>query len=73
MENIKFVIVSGDFPKSGIALPLGNRRVRAAALRALALYKGKNFWSRAKIRLLRLFNFRIVWTALFRKTFEIAP
>lgn len=66
-------MISGDFPKSGIALPLGNRRVRASALRALSLYKGKDFWSRAKIRLLEIFNFSFIWRMLFRKKFVMSP
>lgn len=68
--SANFAIISGDFPKSGIALPLGNRKVRMAALRALLLYKGNNFWSRARINLLRVFNFKFVWRILFRTVHE---
>ena len=73
MENSKLVVINGNFPKSGIALPCENRRIRASALQALYLYKGKNFWSKAKINFLRLFNFSFVWRILFRKKFVITP
>ncbi len=70
-ESKFFAVLSGNFPESGIALPLGNRKVRAAALRELCLYKGKTFRKRAEITLLRIFNFRFVWDILFRKRFFV--
>jgi|SRR3989344_211996 len=67
--RFKFVVVSGDFPKNGVALPFGNYAVRRAALREFYLYKGKTFWSKAKIRLLQVFNFALVWKTAFPKKF----
>ncbi len=66
-ESSEFVVVSGEFLKSGIALPLGTGRVRAAALRELYLYKGRTFWSKAKIAFLEIFNFAFIWRLIFPK------
>src|SRR3989344_4815059 len=69
---LKLAIISGNFPKSGIALPFGNRRLRTAALKELYLYKGKDFWSKTKINLLRVFNFSFVWNLVFKKKYLIS-
>lgn len=66
-ERFQFMMISGDFPKTGIALPFGNRKVRAAALRELYLYKGRFFWNKVKIGLLQSFNFPFVWNLVFKK------
>ena len=60
-EQFKFVIVSGDLPKSGIALPYGSRKLRAGALEELYLYKGRFWRNKIKISFLKIFNFKFVW------------
>lgn len=69
--HFKFVIVSGDFPNSGVALPLINRKVRGAALRELCLYKGRTLRNKLKIGFLRIFNFSFIWDLVFRKKFVV--
>lgn len=66
-----FAVASGDFPKTGIALPFGNRRVRAAALEQLLLYKGRSFGNKAKVFLLQALNFPFVWNLVFKKKFSV--
>ncbi|MBI2035419.1 MAG: hypothetical protein HYT12_01905 [Candidatus Liptonbacteria bacterium] len=66
-SEARFVVLSGEFLKSGVALPFGAKHLRAAALREFYLYKGKDFWSKAKITLLRIFNLDFVWWFVFRK------
>ena len=45
-----FVVVSGNFPENGIAVPLDSRAVFVGALEQLALYKGKSFFGKRKFR-----------------------
>lgn len=66
-----FAVASGDFPGTGIALPFGNRRVRAAALEQLLLYKGRSFGNKVKVCLLHMLNFPFVWNLVFRKKFVL--
>lgn len=48
----RFAVVSGNFPASGIAIPLVSRRVTQSALKQLYLYKGKSWVAKVKIKFL---------------------
>lgn len=65
-----FAIISGNFPETGIAIPLSPRPVLLVALRELLEYKGRTFFNRIKVRALLLFPYL---TPLFSKgKFSIA-
>ena len=70
--DLPFAVVSGNFPENGVALPIGNRKVRASALREFYVYKGKTPSHKVKIKFLQFFNFAFIWNLIFPNKFFAA-
>jgi len=66
---LRFSVVSGDFPLSGIALPVSTRKVTRLAVRELVLHKGKSFFAKIKIGI--LLYFVPILKAIFRRQFFV--
>jgi len=66
---LRFSVISGDFPLSGIALPVSTRKVTRLAVRELVLHKGKSFFAKIKIGI--LLYYVPILKAIFRRQFFV--
>jgi hypothetical protein len=72
MELYRFAAISGDFPKTGIAVPLGNRKLLRSVFSQLKLHKGGSFINRLKISIIRFFISEKTIGIFAKKFFTVA-